>query len=122
MREQRNKGSEGMNNLNLFEITMNMLLAALGGIVKRLVELENSKEDVPAKFFVISALIGVFTGMLVYFALKGLNWNEYVIVACVSLSGFMGNSLLKVLSKIAVLKIEKESGVEIKNEEKENEK
>lgn len=111
-----------MNNLNLFEITLNMLLAALGGIVKRLVELENSKEDVPTKFFIISALIGVFTGMLVYFALKGLNWNEYVIIACVSLSGFMGNSLLKVLSRIAVLKIEKESGIETKSEGKDNAK
>lgn len=109
-----------MDKLNLFEVTLNLLLAALGGIVKRLVELENTKEDVPAKFFIVSALIGVFTGMLVYFALKGLDWNEYVIVACVSLSGFMGNSLLKVLCKIATSKIEKESGVRIEDEEKEN--
>lgn len=108
-----------MDKLNLFEITLNLMLAALGGIVKRLVELEDTKENVPTKFFVISALIGIFTGMLVYFALKGLDWNEYVIVACVSLSGFMGNSLLKVLSKIAVSKVERKSGVNLKDEEKE---
>lgn len=107
-----------MKDLNLFEITLNLLLSALGGIVKRLVELDDNKEEIPTKYFVISALIGVFTGMLVYFALKGLEWNEYVIVACVSLSGFMGNSLLKVLSKITILKIEKETGVKSENGEK----
>jgi uncharacterized membrane protein YdjX (TVP38/TMEM64 family) len=86
---------------------MNMTLASLGGIVKRVSDGENSRRKINCSYFAAGSFISMFVGIIVYFLLKSFNVSQFLTAGLTALSGYMGTPVLEFLSNTVKKRIEK---------------
>ena len=105
--------------INLLEVLINIALATLGGLVRRLSELER-KPKIKVTFcdYFIHSFISMFVGIVIYFLCKNFNISLFLTASITALSGYMGTSVLELLSDIAKKRIQKEAGVAPENKKK----
>jgi hypothetical protein len=92
----------------VLEVVINTLLAAVGGVVKSLVEAE-SRNGPPPKLtrFIVSAIVSMFVGVIVFVLCKNFEVPIYLTAGLTALAGYMGAPVLDLLARIAQKKIEK---------------
>ena len=95
--------------INFVEIVINITLAAFGGLVKRLSELEKQPDKkVTLAYYTIGSIISTFVGIVVYFLCKSFNAPQFLTAGLTALAGYMGTPLLDLLSDVAKKRIKKE--------------
>ena len=99
------------DTFSLLQIAMHALFAALGGIVRELKQPEESRKFLN---FIGGALIGMFTGLIVYMICQHYDVGTYWAAAMTGLGGYAGTPLLDLLSKTlkkgVVVKLETPKG------------
>lgn len=112
-----------MEKMNYIELILNTGLAALGGLVRRLAEMEDKKDD-PRRssvmYYLMGSVISMFVGVVVYFLCKHFGISQYLTAGLTSLGGYMGAPLLDLLSHLAVKKVKKAADVEAEQKDKTN--
>jgi hypothetical protein len=104
-----------MNKNVFFELLINVVLSGAGGIIRKLIEYENNtKIEIGTSRYIISAIISVFVGLIVFFMCKNFNVSIYLTAGLTALSGYMGSPLLDLL----VRKIAKDTGLPYDDEDK----
>ena len=100
-----------MNEFNFLELLANTALASLGGLVRRLSELEKSgKKKVTLSYYIVGALISMFVGIVIFLLCKNFNVSMYLTAGLTSLGGYLGVPVLDLLSNIAVKKVKEQTG------------
>lgn len=96
--------------INFIEALINIALAAFGGLVRRLSEIEkNPGKKATRRYYMVGSFISMFTGVVVYFICKNFNVSQFLTAGLTSLSGYIGSPVLDLLSDIAKKRIEKET-------------
>lgn len=102
-----------MEKFNLIELLANTVLASLGGLVRRLAEMEkcNDKRHNTLSYYIIGAIISMFVGIVIYLLCKNFNVSVYLTAGLTSLGGYMGVPVLDLLSNVAVKKVKDSTGL-----------
>lgn len=102
-----------MEKFNLIELLANTVLASLGGLVRRLSEMEksNDKKHNTFSYYIVGAIISMFVGIVVYLLCKNFNVSAYLTAGLTSLGGYMGVPVLDLLSNVAVKKVKDSTGL-----------
>ena len=88
--------------INFIEIFINLTLAFLGGLVKKISDLDRNPEVKPAfAYYIVGSLTSMFVGIVVYFLCKNFNISPFLTAGLTSLSGYMGTPVLDLLSNLA---------------------
>ena len=70
-----------MEKFNFLEFIINALLASFGGLVRRLAEMENKKND-PRKmslfYYIVGCAISMFVGVVIYLLCKNFGVSQYL--------------------------------------------
>jgi len=105
--------------VNFVDVLINAALASLGGLVKRLSEMEKSAaHNVSPGYYIVGAFMSMFVGIVVYFLCKNFDAPQFLTAGLTSIGGYMGVPLLDLLSEIAKKRVEKEAGVEVEKSPK----
>jgi hypothetical protein len=92
--------------INYMEVLINVILASFGGLVKRMVDLENKSGGKPsASYYIIGSAISMFVGIVVYILCKNFGVSQLLTVGLTALAGYMGAPVLDLLSDLAKKKI-----------------
>lgn len=99
--------------INFIEVLINLILASLGGLVKRLSDMEKNKnQKVTFSYYLIGSCISMFVGIVVYFLCKNFNVSQSLTAGLTALSGYIGAPVLDLLSDIAKHKVSKMNGIQ----------
>lgn len=95
--------------INYMEVLINIFLASLGGLVKRI----STAEKTPGKkatfsYYMAGSFISMFVGIVVYFLCKNFNVSQFLTAGLTALSGYIGAPALDLLSDILKNRINKE--------------
>lgn len=94
--------------INYIEVLINITLASLGGLVKRVMEHEkNPGKKASVSYYMIGSCISMFVGIVVYILCKSFNISQFLTAGLTALSGYMGTPVLDLLSDIAKKRITK---------------
>jgi uncharacterized membrane protein YeiH len=100
-----------MNDINWIELLIAVALSAMGGVVRKLSELEHDPQKViNLRQYVFSSIISCFVGIVMYAILKNYDWSMLLIIAAVGVSGFIGNPIMHTLSSVFMKRLNKEMG------------
>ena len=95
-----------MNKINWTELLLCIVLASLGGIVRKLVYLEKHPCQVPdAGSYIVSSIISMFVGIIVYFLCKHYGFPIFFVIGVTGLAGFIGTPVLYTFSNVFMKKI-----------------
>ena len=83
-------------NVAWFKIVIYASFAAVGGLVREIVRPE---KHTFAKF-IMGAIVGVFTGLIVFCVMKYFNSGEFLTAGATGLGGYLGTPLLDYLGKV----------------------
>ncbi len=87
--------------VNFLELTLNIVIASFGGLVRRLSELEKKKsQKLDFTYCLIGSAISMFVGMVVFFICKQFNATQQLTVAVTAISGYIGAPVLDMLSDV----------------------
>lgn len=86
----------GHSEIGILELAMHGIFASIGGFVRELKEPEHNKR---VTAYLGGAMIGMFTGIVVFFMCVHFNIGEYLTAALTGLGGYSGAPLLDSLSK-----------------------
>jgi uncharacterized membrane protein YjjP (DUF1212 family) len=101
-----------MGEINWIELLIAVILSAMGGVVRKLSELENDPNmKITLRQYVFSSIISCFVGIIMYLILKHYNWSMLLIMAAASVSGFIGSPIMYSVSAIFMKRLHKEAGV-----------
>lgn len=100
-----------MQEIELIELLIAMILSAIGGVVRKLSELEHSPEkQITLRQYIFTSIISCFVGIVIYSILKHYDWPMLLIMAVVSIAGFTGSPVMHLLSLVFVNRLRKEAG------------
>ena len=112
-----------MEKFNILEFIINTVLASFGGLVRRLAEMENKRDD-PRRnsltYYIVGSCISMFVGIVIFLICKNFNLSQYLTAGLTSLGGYMGVPILDLLSNIAVKKVKDATGYSDGNKKEEN--
>ena len=93
-------------HIDYMEVILNIALASLGGLVKRLSESEKqSGQKMTLAYYLVGSFISMFVGIVVYFLCKNFEVSQFLTAGVTALSGYMGTPVLDILSNLAKKKI-----------------
>lgn len=102
-----------MNELNYIELLINMLLASLGGLVKRISDMEKHPNiTVKISYYLAGAFISMFAGIVIFLLCKNWMVPQYLTAGLTALAGYMGTPILDLLSKCATKTIKEKAGID----------
>lgn len=85
--------------INYIEVMLNIILASLGGLVKRMSDIEKqSDKKVTLSYYFIGSFISMFVGIVVYFICKNFEVSQFLTAGLTALSGYVGSPVLDLLS------------------------
>ena len=100
-----------MQGVDLIELLIAMMLSTVGGVVRRLTELEkNPSQQITFKQYIVSSIISCFVGIIMYALLGHFDVSMLMTIAAVSISGFIGSPVLKLLSMALLSKLKDKGG------------
>lgn len=100
-----------MQDIDLIELLIAMILSAIGGVVRKLSELEHSPDkEVTLRQYIFASIISCFVGIVIYSILKHYDWPMLLIMAIVSIAGFTGSPVMHLLSLLFMNRLKKEAG------------
>ena len=84
-----------MQEIKWLEMTLSVILSSFGGIVKRLVEIENNpKRKFRPAMYIISALISLFVGVFIYAGCQVGSLDFWTTIMVTTGGGFLGTPLI----------------------------
>ncbi|MCL2874094.1 MAG: phage holin family protein [Defluviitaleaceae bacterium] len=87
--------------VDFIEILINAILAAFGGVVRRMSEMERQEgKKATFAYYMIGSFISMFVGIVVYFLCKNFEVTPFLTAGLTALSGYMGSPVLDLLSEI----------------------
>lgn len=87
--------------VDFIEILINSVLAAFGGVVRRMSEMERQEGKKPTfAYYLVGSFISMFVGIVVYFLCKSFEVTPFLTAGLTALSGYMGSPVLDLLSDI----------------------
>lgn len=106
--------------VDYIELLIDVALATLGGLVKRLSEIDKeSGMKITVSEYFTHSFISMFVGTVIYLLCKNFSISQFLTASITALSGYMGIPVIELLSDIAKKKIQKETGVVPENKNKE---
>lgn len=97
--------------IDMLEALINVILASLGGLVKRMSELErNPERKASLSYFMMGSFISMFVGIVTYILCKNFGVSQFLTAGLTALSGYMGTPVLDLLSDIIKKRIGSGSG------------
>lgn len=101
-----------MANSIILELLVSIMLASLGGIVRRLVESEkkHSKKKYSLSYYMAGAVISMFVGGVIWLLCKSFNLTEYVTAMFAAIGGYGGSPVLEKLERASVSKMQQAMG------------
>jgi uncharacterized membrane protein YeiH len=107
-----------MDKKVFLELVINVILSGTGGIIRKLIEQENNpKLRVPTSRYIVSAIISLFVGLIVFLMCKNFHVSMYLTAGLTALSGYMGSPILDLLLRI----IARETGINLEGDGHEQE-
>ena len=98
-----------MHGIDWIELLIAMILSTVGGVVRKFSELEqNPKLRISLRQYIISSVISCFVGIIMYAILKNYEWSMLLIMAVVSIAGFIGSPIMTTLSSVLMKRLNKE--------------
>jgi uncharacterized membrane protein YeiH len=102
-----------MDKKVFLELVINVILSGTGGIIRKLIEQENNpKLRVPTSRYIVSAIISLFVGLIVFLMCKNFNVSMYLTAGMTALSGYMGSPILDLLLR----KVAQETGINLEGD------
>ena len=100
-----------MRDINWIELLIAVALSAMGGVVRKLSELEHDPaKQITLRQYVFSSIISCFVGIVMYAIFKHYDWPMFLMMAAVAVSGFVGSPVMHVLSSLLMNRLKKETG------------
>jgi len=98
-----------MNEIDWFELLICILFASFGGVVKKLVDVEKTKnkKKISVGQYISSSLISLFVGMIMYFIAKNYNMPIFLIMSLTSVTGFLGTPAIYIATDWLLKKFKK---------------
>ena len=88
-----------MQTFDWIELLIAMMLSAIGGIVRKFTELErNPDQQITLRQYMLSSAISCFIGIVMYALMTHFGMSMLLIIAVVSIAGFIGSPVIHVLS------------------------
>jgi uncharacterized membrane protein YeiH len=107
-----------MDKKVFLELVINVILSGTGGIIRKLIEQENNPNlRVPTSRYIISAIISLFVGLIVFLMCKNFHVSMYLTAGLTALSGYMGSPILDLLLR----KVAQETGINLEGDRHEQE-
>jgi uncharacterized membrane protein YeiH len=108
-----------MREIDWIELLIAVALSAMGGVVRKLSELEHDpKKQITLRQYIFSSIISCFVGVVMYAICKHYDWPMLLIMAAVGVSGFIGSPIMQALSSLFMKRLHKEMGVKDGENEK----
>ena len=99
-----------MHDINWIELLIAMALSAMGGVVRKLSELEHDPEmQITLRQYVFSSIISCFVGIVMYAIFKNYDWSMFLMMAAVAVSGFVGSPVMHVFSELLMRRLKKDT-------------
>ena len=99
-----------MQSIEWIELVIAMMLSAVGGVVRKLTELErNPDQQITLRQYMLSSAISCFVGIVMYGLLKHFDMSMLLIIAMVSIAGFIGSPVIHVLSSAFISRWKEET-------------
>ena len=100
-----------MRDINWIELLIAVALSAMGGVVRKLSELEHDpKKQITLRQYVFSSIISCFVGIVMYALFMHFDWPMFLMMAAVAVSGFIGSPIMHLLAGVLMNRIKKEAG------------
>ena len=92
--------------VNYLEALINIILASLGGLVKRIAEHDKDpQKKVSRSYYMAGSVIATFVGIVAYILCKNFNVSQMLTMGVTSLAGYAGSPVLDLLTGIAKKKL-----------------
>jgi hypothetical protein len=96
--------------INYLEMLINVVLAAFGGLVKRMVEMDGaSGKKASVSYYMFGSFISMFVGVIAFLICKNFDVSQLLTAGLTALAGYMGSPLLDTLSDVVKKRIIKHS-------------
>ena len=107
-----------MQGIEWLELLIAMMLSTVGGVVRKFTELErNPDQQITGRQYMLSSAISCFVGIIVFGLLKHFEMSMLLIIALVSIAGFIGSPVIHVLSSAFMSRLKEETGEQGKGAE-----
>lgn len=105
-----------MQGIVWVEFLIAIVLAMLGGVVRRFSDIEKDpSQEFTLKEYIFTAVISGFIGIVAFALLSHFSVSALLSIAVVSIAGFTGSPLLKLLSSLLMKKVENTGNAHINN-------
>ena len=112
-----------MQGIYWIELVIAMMLSTVGGVVRKFTELErNPDQEITLRQYIFSSVISCFVGIIMYAFMKHFDMSMLLIIAIVSIAGFVGSPVMHVLSSAFTNRLKEKTGGNSKEDEEEMER
>ena len=100
-----------MQGIEWLELLIAMMLSTVGGVVRKFTELErNPDQQITLRQYMLSSSISCFVGIVMYALLRHFEMPILLIIAAVSIAGFIGSPVIHVLSSAFMTRLKEKTG------------
>jgi len=104
-----------IQGIEWIELLIAMLLSTIGGVIRKFTELErNPGQQITLRQYMLSSAISCFIGIVMYALLRHFDIAMLLIIAAVSIAGFIGSPVIHVLSSAFMNRLKDKTGVDRK--------
>ena len=112
-----------MQNIEWTELLIAMMLSTVGGVVRKFTELERNPDiAITLREYMLSSAISCFIGIIMYALLSHFDMSVLLIIAVVSIAGFIGSPVIHVLSSAFMNRLKEKTGEHGEGSDKVDEK
>ena len=100
-----------MHGIEWVELLVAMMLSTVGGVVRKFTELErNPEQQITLRQYMLSSAISCFIGIIMFGLLRHFDIAMLLIIAIVSVAGFIGSPVMNVLSSALMNRLKEKTG------------